>query len=155
MRNTTNQAFSEVYDVINHMSEKMQEKIPKRFMNLIKDNRDLEYTFNIDYTIDIKNQLLKESKVILSLIYRDYLCSKEKREELLTLDLEKIRREEKILQEKYKIDFESRKKEKVKNEEENKENEKEKKKEENLPIEVEKEKWYTKILNFIKNIFKR
>ena len=67
MKNTTNQTFSEVYDVINHMSKEMQEKIPKGFMNLIKDNRDLEYTFNIDYTIDIKKQLLKESKVILSL----------------------------------------------------------------------------------------
>ena len=85
MRNTTNQAFSEVYDVINHMSKEMQENIPKSFINLIKDNRDLEYTFNIDYTIDIKKQLLKESKVILSLVYRDYLCSKEKREELLAL----------------------------------------------------------------------
>ncbi len=152
MRNTTNQAFSEVYDVINHMSEEMQEEIPKSFMNLIKDNRDLEYIFNIDYTIDIKKQLLKESKVILSLIYRDYLCSKEKREELLALDLEEIRREEKILQEKYKIDFESRKKEKIQNEEEIEDTEQEKI---NLPIEVEKEKWYMKIFNFIKKIFKK
>ena len=152
MRNTTNQAFSEVYDVINHMSEEMQEEIPKSFINLIKDNRDLEYIFNIDYTIDIKKQLLKESKVILSLIYRDYLCSKEKREELLALDLEEIRREEKILQEKYKIDFESRKKEKIQNEEEIEDTEQEKI---NLPIEVEKEKWYMKIFNFIKKIFKR
>lgn len=152
MRNTTNQAFSEVYDVINHMSEEMQEEIPKSFMNLIKDNRDLEYIFNIDYTIDIKKQLLKESKVILSLIYRDYLCSKEKREELLALDLEEIRREEKILQEKYQIDFESRKKEKIQNEEEIEDTEQEKI---NLPIEVEKEKWYMKIFNFIKKIFKK
>lgn len=152
MRNTTNQAFSEVYDVINHMSEEMQEEIPKSFINLIKDNRDLEYIFNIDYTIDIKKQLLKESKVILSLIYRDYLCSKEKREELLALDLEEIRREEKILQEKYKIDFESRKKEKIQNEEEIEDTEQEKI---NLPIEVEKEKWYMKIFNFIKKIFKK
>ena len=154
MRNTINQAFSEVYDVINHMEEKMQEKIPKNFMNLIKDNRDLSYDFKIDYTGDIKKQLLKESKIILSLIYRDYLCSKEKREELLSLDLEEIRREEKILQEKYQIDFESRKKEKAQSEE-SKEKEQEEKQKENLPVEVEKEKWYMKIFNFIKKIFKR
>ena len=157
MKNTTNQAFCEVYDVIGHFEEEMQEKIPKSFMNLIKDNRDLEYTFNIDYTIDIKKQLLKESKVILSLIYRDYLCSKEKREELLALDLEEIRREEKILQEKYEIDFESRKKEKVEKVEDKKEiqDNKEEKQEETLPIKVEKEKWYTKIFNFIKKILRR
>ena len=48
MKTTTNQAFSEVYDVINHMSKEMQEKIPKSFVNLIKDNRDLDFKFYID-----------------------------------------------------------------------------------------------------------
>ena len=67
MKNTTNQAFSETYDVINHMSKEMQEKIPKSFINLIKENRDLDYKVNIDYSIDIKEQLLKETKIILSL----------------------------------------------------------------------------------------
>ena len=140
MKTTTNQAFSEVYDVINHMSKEMQEKIPKNFVNLIKDNRDLDFKFYIDYSIDIKEQLLEETKVILSLIYRDYLCDKEKREKLLAIDLEEIRREETILQEKYKIDFENRKKDIQ---------------EENLPIKVEKGKWYIKIIDFIKKILKR
>lgn len=36
MKNTTNQAFSEVYDVISHFEEEMQEKIPKSFINVIK-----------------------------------------------------------------------------------------------------------------------
>lgn len=140
MKTTTNQAFSEVYDVINHMSKEMQEKIPKSFVNLIKDNRDLDFKFYIDYSIDIKEQLLEETKVILSLIYRDYLCDKEKREKLLAIDLEEIRREETVLQEKYKIDFESRKKDMQV---------------ENLPIKVEKGKWYIKIIDFIKKILKR
>ena len=152
MRNTTKEAFCEVYDIIKHMDKEMQEKIPNNFMNLIKENKALNYEFNIDYKKDIKNQILRETKIILSLIYRDYLCSKEKREELLALDLEEIRREEKILQEKYKIDFESRKKEKIQNEEEIEDTEQEKI---NLPIEVEKEKWYMKIFNFIKKIFKK
>ena len=140
MKTTTNQAFSEVYDVINHMSKEMQEKIPKSFVNLIKDNRELAFKFYIDYSIDIKEQLLEETKVILSLIYRDYLCDKEKREKLLAIDLEEIRREETVLQEKYKIDFESRKKDMQV---------------ENLPIKVEKGKWYIKIIDFIKKILKR
>ncbi len=151
MKNTTNQAFSEVYDVINHMNKEMQEKIPKSFINLIKETRDLDYEFNIDYTVDIKKQLLKETKIILSIIYRDYLCSQEKRKKLLDIDLEEIKKEEKILQDKYKIDFESRKKEKLQNEEEIKD----KKQEENLPLKVEKEKWYIRIINFIKKILKK
>lgn len=150
MKNTVNQAFSETYDVINHMSKEMQEKIPKSFINLIKENRDLDYNFNIDYSTDIKKQLLKETKVILSLIYRDCLCSKEKRQELLDIDVEEIEREEKGPQEKYQIDFDSRKKEKLQDVEELKNKE-----QETLPIKVEKDKWYIKIINFIKKILKR
>ena len=150
MKNTVNQAFSETYDVINHMSKEMQEKIPKSFINLIKENRDLDYKVNIDYSKDIKEQLLKETKIILSLVYRDYLCSSEKREELLALDIEEIRREEKSSQEKYQIDFDSRKKEKLQDVEELKNKE-----QETLPIKVEKDKWYIKIINFIKKILKR
>lgn len=150
MKNTINQAFTEVYDVINHMEIEMQEKIPKKFINLIKENRDLDYKLNINYKEDIKKQLLKESKVILSLIYRDFLCSKEKKEKLLQLDLEEIRKEEKILREKYEIDFEKRKKEKI-----GKTIEKTKEQDEKLPIKVEKEKWYKKISEFLKRLFKR
>ena len=150
MKNTINQAFSETYDVINHMSKEMQEKIPKSFINLIKENRDLDYNFNIDYSTDIKKQLLKETKVILSLIYRDCLCSKEKRQELLDIDVEEIEREEKGPQEKYQIDFDSRKKEKLQDVEELKNKE-----QETLPIKVEKDKWYIKVINFIKKILKR
>lgn len=150
MKNTINQAFTEVYDVINHMEIEMQEKIPQKFINLIKENRDLDYKLNINYKEDIKKQLLKESKVILSLIYRDFLCSKEKKEKLLQLDLEEIRREEKILSEKYEIDFEKRKKEKI-----GKTIEKTKEQDEKLPIKVEKEKWYKKIFEILKKLFKK
>lgn len=150
MKNTINQAFTEVYDVINHMEIEMQEKIPKKFIDLIRENRDLDYKLNINYKEDIKKQLLKESKVILSLIYRDFLCSNEKKEKLLQLDLEEIRREEKILSEKYEIDFEKRKKEKIE-----KNIEKTKEQDEKLPIKVEKEKWYKKISEFLKRLFKR
>ena len=150
MKDTINQAFTQVYDVINHMEIEMQEKIPKKFIDLIRENRDLDYKLNINYKEDIKKQLLKESKVILSLIYRDFLCSKEKKEKLLQLDLEEIRREEKILSEKYEIDFEKRKKEKI-----GKTIEKTKEQDEKLPIKVEKEKWYKKIFEIFKKLFKK
>lgn len=150
MKDTINQAFTQVYDVINHMEIEMQEKIPKKFIDLIRENRDLDYKLNINYKEDIKKQLLKESKVILSLIYRDFLCSKEKKEKLLQLDLEEIRREEKILSEKYEIDLEKREKEKIE-----KNIEKIKEQDEKLPIKVEKEKWYKKIFEILKKMFKR
>ena len=69
---------------------------------------------------------------------------------MLQLDLEEIRKEEKILREKYEIDFEKRKKEKI-----GKTIEKTKEQDEKLPIKVEKEKWYKKISEFLKRLFKR
>ena len=39
--NTINQAFGEVYDIIIHMEEELVNKIPKGFIKMIKDNRDL------------------------------------------------------------------------------------------------------------------
>ena len=39
--NTLNQAFSEVYDIILNMEETLYNKIPKGFIKMIKDNRDV------------------------------------------------------------------------------------------------------------------
>ena len=39
--NTINQSFCEVYDIINHMEEKLYNRIPKGFIEMIKSNRDL------------------------------------------------------------------------------------------------------------------
>lgn len=40
MENTTNQAFSEVYDILNHMPTEIYNKIPKVFINMLYQNRD-------------------------------------------------------------------------------------------------------------------
>lgn len=39
--NILNQAFSEVYDIIKNMEEGVYNKIPKGFIKMIKDNRDM------------------------------------------------------------------------------------------------------------------
>lgn len=41
MMNVTNQAFSEVYDIISHMEAELYNKIPKKFISMIEENRDL------------------------------------------------------------------------------------------------------------------
>ena len=87
-----NQAFSEVYDIINHFEKRIYNKIPTRFIEMIKANKDNSYQPQIDYSISInKQKLLKETRIILSLIYRDYICSNEKREELKYNDMIEIK----------------------------------------------------------------
>ena len=147
MENTINQAFSEVYDILMRLEKGLYDKIPKEFITAIEKNRDMEYKVNIDYSKDINEQeLLMETRIILSLIYRDYLCDEEKRKQLLEEDERQLKENEKNLREKYNPDklFQNNKKEKiVDNANENKE----------LTI-VEEEKWYKKIIIFIKSIFK-
>lgn len=138
IKNNSRQAFSEVYDIINHLEQNLYKKIPTKFVKLIKENRDLNYVVNIDYTENInKQKLLKETRVILSLIYRDYLVTPEERKKLLEQDKIKLKEEERELQEKYEIHF---KKEYIV-------------KPEQALIEVH-DSWFKKIINKIKHFFK-
>lgn len=152
MEETTKQAFSEVYDIIEHMEEKIKEKIPKRFINFIKENMDLNYKIKVDYSESLGNQnLLHETKVLLSLIYRDYICDEKNKERLMQLDDEEIKRQEGILREKYKIDFD-----KIKEQRETKVyNSKEDKMEEKSLVMIKEEKWYKKIIKKILELFTR
>ena len=147
MKGNTRKAFSEVYDIINHMDDEMKNKIPNKFIKFIGDNRDFNYNVKIDYTQRIVNQqLIHETKVLLSLIYRDYICDKETKERLIRQDNKILKEQEENLRKKYKINFEKIKvNRKNKNEEEN----------EVVSLVVVKEyKWYEKIFKFIRNLFK-
>lgn len=90
MEITIKQAFSEVYDIVSHLEKELYKKIPKKIIDMIKKNRDLNYKFYIDYK-DIGNQeLLKETRAILSIIYRDYLCSPEEKIKLIENDKKEL-----------------------------------------------------------------
>ena len=102
MVNTINQSFSEVYDIILHLEKELYNKIPQKFIQAIEQNRDADYEFNIDYSKNINEQkLLPDTRVLLSLIYRDYLCSSEERQKLIEKDKIELKQYEKNLQEKY------------------------------------------------------
>ena len=149
--NTTIQAFSEVYSIINHLDNNLYKKIPDNFIKMIENNRDLKYDVDIDYTKNINEQnLLHETRVILSLIYRDYLCTKEEREKIILKDKKELEQNEQILREKYKIDFEKRNAEKNKKEI----NFEEISKTQAL-VEIKPKAWYEKLIEKILRFFKR
>ena len=89
---------------------------------------------------------MDESKIILSLIYREFLCSDEEKEILKIRDYEKLKEEEQQLREKYNPD-DIFKNKNVPQEEQLFE-------ETRMTI-VQEEKWYQKIFNLIKNLFNR
>lgn len=86
---------------------------------------------------------------MLALIYRDYICTPERRNKLLEIDQEELKRQEEVLQEKYEIHFKDRKQRiKENNIEENT------KKENVYMTDIKEEKWYKKIINKILSFFK-
>lgn len=97
--------YNEIYDIISHMESRLTNKIPKDFIKLIEQNRDENIKVNIDYSKSINEQeLQRETRVVLSLIYRDYLCSEEERNALIEKDKKELESIEAELREKYNPD---------------------------------------------------
>ena len=137
-------SFSEVYEIILHMDKELVKKIPVQFINFIKQNKKDNYITNIDYTKSInKQELQRGTRVILSIIYRDYLCDYEKKKELMQNDNIELKKIEEELREKYNIDNLFKKK-----------NNQLEAKEKRLTVNIQK-KWYQKVWEFVNKLFKR
>lgn len=135
------EAFYEVDAVLNGIPKSLLEKIPVDFRNVIKENKSTKYQKQISGLNDIK-YLKKESRVILYCIYRDFLCSEKERKEM-------EEKENKLNEEKYSYENLFKKNNATNIIEQNNFIEQT----DNLEmVEYKKEKWYMKIINFIKNI---
>lgn len=145
MVNITSQVCNEVYDIIYNMETELFNKIPKVFINILEKNRDINFNSNIDYSKSINEQeLQRETRIILSLIYRDYLCSENERKKLIEQDNAELRQLEQELYEKYNPDNLFKNKQNVNIEQQ-----------ELQLIKYEKINFLTKIINKIKKILKR
>lgn len=148
--NNINIAFAETYDIIKHSNNDIQSKISPKFMNLLMSAKDNLYRVNIDYEKPLDEQIQHETKVVLGIIYRDYLCTPEKRQELIRNETELLERIEKEKNEKYSVDnlFKNRQNPlNIQQKETNQSNEP------NEIIEYKKEKWYEKIVKFFRSLF--
>lgn len=75
------------------MPEYMRNKISKKFINLIEQNKDNTYISKIRTNVPIREQELSETtEAMLALIYRDYLCSEDERKKLLISEYEEIQK---------------------------------------------------------------
>ena len=69
-------ALAEVDCILSVVSDNIVEKIPSSFLDFIKKQKTQNYQFTINHGLPIKEQSLKkETKAMISLIYRSYLCS--------------------------------------------------------------------------------
>lgn len=91
------EAFSEVYEIFKLMPQGLLNKIPQKFYEMIKEERDEEYLPNIKEPIE--NQKLKDETIILlGLIYRDFLCSSDEKKRLQEKDVRDLKETERILE---------------------------------------------------------
>ena len=146
MINTTNQAFAEISDILNHLDIELYKKIPNSFVNMINLHKDKDYKISIDYSRNINSQVLHETKIILGLMYRDYFISEEERKKLKIQEKEEKLEEEK-LREIYNPDTLFKRKSKIETIEKNTECKE--------LVEYKKECFLTIILRKIKSLFRK
>lgn len=145
------QSLTELNTIIRYMDIEYLKKLPQKFIEFINLNMDKDYIPNIDKNTPINEQnLKKDTKVLLSLLYRNYWCDRDKKIILSQEDLVAKNNYEKELREKYNPDNIFKNKSNVA--EINIEHPKEEKQTE--LIEYKEQKWYQKIFAKILKVFK-
>lgn len=141
MMNNYNNAFTEVYEILNCLDEEEVNKIPEEVRNVIEKNRNLDYNYEVNYDEDLSNQpMLTETKAILFNLFRDYLSNPEQKQKILKMQKKERIENEQNKQEKYNKNIFEEKKETNKTEK--------------LEITEYKESFINKAWNYIKKLFK-
>ena len=137
-------AFSQLSEIIKNMKKELKEKIPEDLIEDIEKAKDKNYIYKYKPGIPLNQQdLLPETKSLLSVIYSDYLCNETERKKWKEYD----RFEAEIL--------EKIKKSKNSNEIFNNNTNKSKDQVTSNTNLVVKDKWYVKIFKKIKSLFIR
>lgn len=140
------QSLKEIDVILSLMGREYINKIPDKLIKFIKENMDDSYICNINVYTPINQQSLKNNtRILLSLIYRNYWCSEEKKKELMEQDFCLKREYERKVYEKYSPEKLFKHKERMDVKEEEKIN--------TLAMVEYKENWLNRIINKIKSIF--
>lgn len=105
MTNNYKRAYTEVVEILSHLSREEYDKIPKEKIDYYKENMDTEYVYHIDSQKTLNEQNIStEANAILVTLFRDYFATevqKETLKKLLNKNQEVLEQEKK---EKYSID---------------------------------------------------
>ena len=74
----TNDIYSEVYSILNLLGDSYINKIPRKALDIIKNERNMNYNPKYDFSIDINSQDIKrETKAMIALLRLSYWCTSE------------------------------------------------------------------------------
>ena len=134
----------ELDEILEHLSYEDLKKIPYEIRKAIKDKKDKQYIWHYDNSKSLSSQNInRRTIVMLSYINMEYLLSEEER--ALMEEIHKFNE----------IEMERDKKDKCIDKYMFKRNYLEKPREEVMLMEIQRNKWYKKIVHFIRRILKR
>ena len=144
MENNLKKAYSEIYEILNLMEEEYVNKVPQKLRDLFKMEKEDNFSVNINIDKPLENQnLQKDTLTILAILYINYWSeSDEEKQELIKLFRDVDKRNEEF----YSTENLFKKQEKKANLNENTTN---------LQLIVPKNNFFIKIINKIKNLFKK
>ena len=95
-------AYEEIYVILQNMEPYNVEEIPNTFLSMIEERRDKDYHFELEENKELKEQnLLRETKAILTYMYTNYWATEEEKKEILNKYKREEIEEEQIKKEKY------------------------------------------------------
>ena len=149
--NAMRQAYSELDEFIELLDEYYKKKIPPKLREFFKNEKDVSYVKNINSDIPIKEQnLKKETLALIAMLNLKYWCEDEdEKKRLNKIYNQNEAQYQEELRKKYNSNtlFNNKKMSEVQDTEENKKT--------MALVEIQEEKWYKKIFNSIKGLFKR
>mgnify|MGYP004521991469 CR=1 FL=1 len=105
-------AYSEILEILKHISKKEQDKIPSNMIEMFKANASENSNFVYNPRKTLKEQNVSEIGIsIIAILYRDYWATKEQKQKILNFQ---NREREKYKAEKYDVNNIFKKKNEVK-----------------------------------------
>ena len=152
--NNSNNAYTEVYTILQDLNEKEYEKIPPEVIEAIEKNRNVDYEYELDNELELKEQqMLPETKAILFNLFRDYLATPEQKAKIIRMQNEARQKNELKKQQMYNVDVFANKQKENMIDEQSKSLQNEEVPSETMEIVEYKESIFKRILNKIKSFF--
>lgn len=98
-------ATTEILSILEYLPQSEVNKIPNRFKKFLKENSISDYNPNFDFSLGLdKIELKPKTKLLLAMIYKNYICSEEERLEYNKILYQNEEDYKKYLREKYNPD---------------------------------------------------
>ena len=94
-------AYKEIYEIMKLLPKELIDRIPKEKQDFFYNNMNKNYAFNITQETFNANNILEETKAILTILFRDYWATPEQKEKIFEFENEAKKRIEEKAQIKY------------------------------------------------------